>query len=125
MRAQASPVEAGLFGPGELLELLCGPLALLDPLGVGQVGHHFDMSSHFQVVGTYVFKAIWRSTALLIKVEARSLAEAEAKAAKRKDVQGCFEITLVKEPKEPNEPTCSSSLPHSMRRSIMPPLCEN
>lgn len=46
---------------------------------------------------TYVFKASWRATAKLIKVQADNAEEAWEKAYKRKDILGCMDLTLIEE----------------------------
>ena len=45
-------------------------------------------------MNTYVFAAIWRSTAKRIKVEAKNEEKAWAKAIKRKDIRGCESLRL-------------------------------
>ena len=57
--------------------------------------NHDKLGRHQQ--HTFIFKARYRSTAKLIKVVARDEDEAVMKAAKRTDVKGCMELTLVGE----------------------------
>lgn len=46
---------------------------------------------------TFVFKASWRGTAKFIKLKAKSYEEAEERAYKRKDIQGCMDLTFIEE----------------------------
>lgn len=44
---------------------------------------------------TYIFRASWRSTALIILVEAVDEETAFDRAYRRKDIKGCLDLTLI------------------------------
>lgn len=48
---------------------------------------------------TFVFKAVWHATSLLIKVDAEDEEEAFDKAAKRRDTRGCLNLIQLSERK--------------------------